>query len=266
MDKGDTACRQSFIVFGKATIEAKPGEGAFHDPTTGQYGETFLLLRAEDRLKAEAKALCNPSLQRAAIGSVNPNETQFLAEAAASSEQLPCPIAVRQVSSGDQDSQYESHRIDEKMSFPSCDALATIVASHACRCMAGLDCLTIDTASRWMLVPPAALTKPHSERVMQPSPSAIVPPLPEVGVDTLPRRKVARQHPPRDATHSQVENGINHQTHIQAAGASARFGRWNQMLDNEPLAVSQICWVSFCFHKDCAYHNLADSLYFSNNL
>ena len=38
------------------------------------------------------------------------------------------------------------------------------------------------------------------------------------------------------------------------------------MLDNKPLAVSQICWVSFCFHKDYVYHNLADSLYFSNNL
>jgi hypothetical protein len=38
------------------------------------------------------------------------------------------------------------------------------------------------------------------------------------------------------------------------------------MLDNKPLAVSQICWVSFCFHKYYVYHNLADSLYFSNNL
>ena len=133
-----------------------------------------MLLRAEDRLKTEAKALRNPSLQRAAIGAVNPDETQFVAETAASSEQLPCPVAVRQVSSGDQDGQYESHRIDEKMPFPSCDAFTTIVASHTCRCMAGLDCLTIDTASCCMLVPPDSLTKPHSECVVQPSPGAIV--------------------------------------------------------------------------------------------
>ncbi|MYH62472.1 MAG: hypothetical protein F4148_12190 [Caldilineaceae bacterium SB0675_bin_29] len=46
-----------------------------------------------------------PILQRAAIGAVNPDETQFLAEIVASSEQLPCPIAVRQVRSGDQDGQ-----------------------------------------------------------------------------------------------------------------------------------------------------------------
>ena len=266
MDKGDTAFGQSFIVLSEATIEAKASEGAFHHPTTGQYGETLLLLRAQDRLKAKAKTLRNPSLQRAAIGAVNPDETQFPAETAASSEQLPCPIAVRQVGSSDQDGQCESQRIDEKMPFPSRDAFAAIVASHTCRCMASLDCLTVDTASRWMLVSPDSMTNPHSERVMQPAPGTIVPPLPEVGVNALPRRKVTRQHPPLDATHSQVENGINHQTHIQAAGSPARSGCGNQMLDNRPLAVSQICWVSFCFHKNYVSHNLADSLYFSNNL
>ncbi len=62
MDKGDTARRLSFIVFAKATIEAEPSEGTFHNPTTGQYGETFLFLRPEDWLKAEAKTLRNPSL------------------------------------------------------------------------------------------------------------------------------------------------------------------------------------------------------------
>ena len=85
---------------------------------------------------------------------------------------------------------------------------------------------------------------------MQPLPGAIVPPLPEVGVDALPRRKVARQHPPLDAAHSQVEYRIDHQTHIQTARSSPRFGRWNQMLDIQPLAVGQICGISFCFHKD----------------
>lgn len=166
MDRGDTAFGQSFIVFTEATIEAKPGGAARHQPTTGQYGETFLLLRAEDGLKAKAKTLTNP----------------------------------------------------------------------------------------------------HSERVMQPASGAIVPPLPEVVVNTLPRRKTARQHPPMDATRGQAENGSNHQTHFQAARSPARFGCGNQMLNNKPLADSQICWVSSCFHTNYVYHNLADSLYFSKCL
>ena len=176
-----------------------------------------MLLRAEDRSKAKAKPLRDPFLPRATIGAVNPDETQLLAETAASSEKLQCPIAVRQVSSADQDGQHGSHYVDEKMPFPSCDAFAVIIASHTCRSVAGLGCLTIDTASRWMLVTPE-------------------------------------------------EKNINHQAHIQAAGSSPRFGRGNQMLNLKPLAVSQICRVSFCFHKDYVYHNLADNLYFSNSL
>jgi len=57
--------------------------------------------------------------------------------------------------------------------------------------MAGLDCLTSDIASRWILVTPE-------------------------------------------------ENSFNHQTHIQAAGSAAQFGRGNQMLINKAMAVSQI--------------------------
>ena len=61
MDKGDTAFGQSFIVFAEATIEAEPSEGTFHNPTTGQYGETFLLLRAEDRPQAERESEFAPA-------------------------------------------------------------------------------------------------------------------------------------------------------------------------------------------------------------
>ena len=43
-------------------------------------------------------------------GAVSPNETQFLAETATSSEQLPWPIAVRWVGRSDQDGQCEFHR------------------------------------------------------------------------------------------------------------------------------------------------------------
>ncbi len=135
--------------------------------------------------------------------------------------------------------------------------------------MASLDCLTIDTASRWMLVSSASMTNPHSERVMQPAPGAIVPPLPEVGVNTLPSA-TAENHSAASATGCHPQSG--REWHQPPGRISRLRGRppglaaGNQMLDNKPLAVSQICWVSFCFHRDYVYHNLADSLYFSNSL
>ena len=45
------------------------------------------------------------------------------------------------------------------------------------------------------------------------------------------------EHPPLDATHRQIQNRIDDLPHVQAAGSSTRFGRWNQWFDNIPLAV-----------------------------
>lgn len=38
-------------------------------------------------------------------------------------------------------------------------------------------------------------------------------------------------------THSQIENLVDDLAHIQSAKSSARFGRWNQILDTIPAAV-----------------------------
>ena len=98
------------------------------------------------------KLLRNPLLKRAAISAINPDEPQFLAEAATTLEQQTSAIAVVQSGRGDQNGQDQTHRIDENVSFASCDPFATIIASYSCGCDAGLDCLTIDTPGRWMLM------------------------------------------------------------------------------------------------------------------
>ena len=66
-----------------------------------------------------------------------------------------------------------------------------------------------------MLVPPDSLTHTPSERVIQQSPAAIVPPLPVVDEDALPWLKVGRKHPPSDAFHSQVEFRTEYLNHVQ---------------------------------------------------
>lgn len=37
-----------------------------------------------------------------------------------------------------------------------------------------------------------------------------------------------------------VENAIDDLSRVQATGLSARFGWWDQFLDNDPLALGQI--------------------------
>ncbi|OUC06764.1 hypothetical protein RY27_19015 [Litorilinea aerophila] len=69
-----------------------------------------------------------------------------------------------------------------------------------------------------------------------------------------------------DSTDGQMENPIDDLAHIQAARSFSRFGRWNQILDNGPLAVGQVGWVSLRVHEHNVYHDLADSCHFSYRL
>ena len=68
-------------------------------------------------------------------------------------------------------------------------------------------------------------------------PLSAVTPQPKVVVDTFPLRILPWQHPPLDATHHHVEDGIDHHSHIQAARTSTTLSRWNQISDNIPLTV-----------------------------
>lgn len=82
---------------------------------------------------------------------------------------------------------------------------------------------------------------------------------------TIPLRVFARQHPPLDAAHHHLQDRIDDQPHIQAAGTSAWFGRWDQFLDNDPLAVGQIGGVELGVHDRNLYHRLAAGLFSSNS-
>ncbi|GIV78348.1 MAG: hypothetical protein KatS3mg050_2742 [Litorilinea sp.] len=126
-----------------------------------------------------------------------------------------------------------------------------------------LDRLAVDAVRRRMFVSPFPAAHLGPQRVVDPLPGTVVSPLAKVGVDTWPRRVRSRQHPPLDATDSQIENRIDDLAHIQAARSSSRFGRWNQILDNGLLAVGQVGWVSLRVHKHNVYHDLADSRYIS---
>lgn len=150
------------------------------------------------------------------------------------------------------------------MAFPSIDLFALVIAANSCH-RSRFDALAIETTSRRMLVSPS--TPPHhsSHCVMNPLPSAVVTPDPKVVVDTLPLRILLRQHSPLDAANHDVQNAVDHLPHIQAAGSSAKFRRWNKFLDNVPLTVGQVAWVVSLVHNDDSYHDLPDSHHFSNS-
>jgi len=128
-----------------------------------------------------------------------------------------------------------------------------------------LDALTVETTRRRLLMATGALTNFGPQRIVDAFPGAGSFPVPKVAVHTLPLWVLSRQHPPLDAADDDIQNRVDDLAHIQAARSSARFGRWDQFLDNAPLAVSQIGRVSLLCHNSNVYQPSADSRYFSNS-
>src|SRR2546423_1390367 len=78
---------------------------------------------------------------------------------------------------------------------------------------------------------------------MEPLQVAIITPLPEVGVDTLPCRILPRQHAPLTATDDDIQNAIDDRSHLQCARSASWLCRRNQVFDTIPLTVGQIGWI-----------------------
>lgn len=190
----------------------------------------------------KATIISHPLQELAAITTVHPDEPQLLAGAAQVRKQETGSIPVLDRGSGDNHRQQQSHRVHQDMTFRAIDLLACIIPSSAAeRCR--LDTLTVKAASRRMLVTPRTLSYLCPQCVMDTLPCTIIAPLPKVVVDALPLGKLSRKQSPLDAPHCDVQHAVDDLPHIQRARSSTRFCRWDQWLDNIPLAVGQIGWV-----------------------
>src|SRR5262245_64174306 len=122
------------------------------------------------------------------------------------------------------------------------DLFPSIVATHPFD-LCGFDTLTIQTSRRWMFMAPRLLPNSGSQRVVQPLPRALVPPLAKIMIHTLPLRIFPRQHPPLDPAHHDIQDGVQDLAHVQRARSTARLCGRNQLYANVPLTVGYIGWV-----------------------
>jgi len=220
----------------------EPGESTFYNPTSWKDNEAFLVIRTQDNLKMKAAMVSHPLQKLPAIATVHPDETQLLAGAAQVSKQKTGAISILDTGCGDNHRQQQSHGVDKDVSFGAIDLLACVIPSSAgerCR----FDTLAVEASRSWMLVTTCSLSHLCPHRVMDSLKCAIIAPHPKVGVHALPLWKLFGKHPPLDASYCNVQDAVYDQPHIQRAGSSARFCRWDQWLDNTPLAVGQIAWV-----------------------
>ena len=246
-------------------MQSEPSKGAFDDPATGKNGKASLVVRTQDECKAKATMVGDPVEQaRSSVTAIDPNFAQFLADAGQAAKEELCAFAVLEAGFRHHHRKEQTQGINEQVTLATCNILSFVVAPLAWHCCA-LDTLTVQTTRRGVFMAPRLLSHFRPQRVMNALPGAIIAPAPKVMVDALPVWIFLGQHPPLDATYHDVQDGVDDHAHIQAAWSSTRFGRWDQWLDNIPLAVAQVGWIDLCVHTHTLSHPLFDSRYFSDS-
>ena len=83
---------------------------------------------------------------------------------------------------------------------------------------------------------------------MNMSPDPITAIFPVVIMNRRPRRKVVRQHSPRAAGADKIHHGVDNLPQIGSPRPAAGLGRWQERLDQVPLFICQIAWITPSVH------------------
>ena len=78
---------------------------------------------------------------------------------------------------------------------------------------------------------------------MNPCPRAVASETTVVIVNRSPRRKIMGQGTPRAAVAIQVQDAVEHRTHVHRALTTARQGRWYQGLNQPSLFIREVRWI-----------------------
>jgi hypothetical protein len=99
---------------------------------------------------------------------------------------------------------------------------------------------------------------------MNMSPDPITAIFPVVIMNRRPRRKVVRQHSPRAAGADEIHHGVDNLPQIGSPGPAAGLGRWQERLDQVPLFICQIAWITPSVHisvigQKVTFHTLSQT-------
>src|SRR6266568_8533857 len=124
------------------------------------------------------------------------------------------------------------------------DFFASIVATNP-SLLRRLHRLTVDDGRAGSRLAPLFLAHPFAQGGVHALPDPGVAPGAEVAPHRGPRRKLMRQGSPLASRAVQVQNGIDHFTHLGGSGVFPWLGRGDQRFQDPPLVVAHIDFDSF---------------------
>src|SRR5436305_11074021 len=152
------------------------------------------------------------------------------------------------------------------MAFASGHLLAGVIAAHP-RHLGRFHALTIEGSCRWLLVTTRSLAHLSPQGIVNALPRAIITKGAKIRVHALPGGILPREYPPLAASDREVQQCLDHRSHLQCAWLASWLCRWNQLFDTIPLRVGQIGWIHLSvFHPSSVPSPVSDCHPFSNRL
>ena len=152
------------------------------------------------------------------------------------------PLAVWHTGRRDDHRQPQPEGVHEDVTLTTLDLLTRVIAADPPVAVVFTDGLAMRPALGWRCLPAAT-------QVMQAWPRAVLPPAPEGLVDDLPWRHVRWQQTPRTTAPEDRHDGIADVALRICLGASLRLGPGDHVVNQGPLAVTEIGRVWFAgFH------------------
>ena len=187
-----------------------------------------------------------PRQELATVRAIYPHTAELFARAT-TLEDYACAVTILDRCSRDRYRQDQTERIDEQVTLATHALLPCVKATDTWP-RGSLDTLAIQTARRWMFMAPCPAADLSTEGIMDAVPRAVIAPLAEIVIDTLPLGVLTRQHPPLDTSDNDVKDRVHNAPHIQCTWSSTGSCQWNQIFDMIPLAVGQVGWVGLVQH------------------
>jgi hypothetical protein len=237
------------IASTQASIFCQPSIRTLHNPSNGQLDKPFCILRATDdndlaarlpfidKIRKTNFTICGISIDRIDVGVVVWVEF-FQARGPAD--------AVQDVTSRDNHSQNQAKAVHNQVPLPPVHLLTAVISALLLRAVR-ISRLAIDARCcpwRWFVL----LAHRFIQGFMDARQRALFLPLVKVIENLPPRRKVMWKHSPLTTAPRNIENAIDDLAEIHLPRASSPRLRRKKTIEDFPLGVCRICWVSFGAH------------------
>src|SRR4029453_19325934 len=230
---------QVLVVLAQPPVETQPGKRPLDDPPFRQDLEPLHPIRPLDDLEVDRLTLPqgpHPFSHAPGVDGVGPNLAQPAEAVRQGSEDCPGPVAVLGAGRVDHHAQDQAEGIDQDVALAAKGLLARVVAALGPAAISRFHALAVDDGCARLTRSPLLLSQVATQAGVNWLPGPVQAPSPEVAIDGLPRRILARQVAPGTSRARQVEDGVERQAQVSLPAPAAGFGRRDKGFDILPLS------------------------------